>query len=65
MFKWITAEIAFVGAALIALFVLGLFIICYYGLQPDPNENQDSLDTASLPSFTQPLVALAHPKVLV
>ena len=65
MSKLLTPEIVIFGAALIALFVIGVVIMIVNLSDPEADEAKDTSDTASFFVEPHPPVALADSRVLV
>ena len=65
MTKLLTPEILIIGAALVALFVIGVLIMIFNLSEPEADEAQDTGDTASIFVEPHPPVALAGSRVLV
>ena len=65
MLKHLTPDVAIVLAALLALFVFGMLIMCAGLRNPSEPEVRDTADTAAYIIFPQHPIALAMHDVLV
>ena len=65
MSKLLSPEVLFVGAALIALFVIGVLITIFNLAEPESEEASDTGDTAAIFVQPHPAVALAESRVLI